>query len=401
MKKFLILTLIILSTSAVFAQRQFPFQKKVAYTAPDTSVVNLKLENTETVVTVNVTEATTINVLNTSRLYPGDRLTIIGVFDSIWVVTCGTRFGGYPTTFTSTGAYTHTMAFTYDGTKFYPAWGIGVNGVAFFTKAGTNLTTTDTIGEKTGNLYLSGTTSVNGTLTTVGKITSGNGVALGTNKALTGTTAMTVGDGAQTIAINSSDWDIDATGIMTGIGTIACGKISSSGGIDLGTSQSVLGTTAITIGNNGQTVAVNSSDWDISATGVVTGFGLVTIDSNLVMQNGEIISNATNGTIDIGAAAFSASLYNWVAAAGITGTADTVLINTIPDITVATGTRISFINEIANTGAAMVNVDGAGLVALEEYVAGTLNALDANDMIVGQPCEIMYNGSKWVLISSH
>ncbi len=41
------------------------------------------------------------------------------------------------------------------------------------------------------------------------------GVDLGTSQALVGTTAMTIGDGTQTVAINSSDWDIDATGIVT------------------------------------------------------------------------------------------------------------------------------------------------------------------------------------------
>jgi hypothetical protein len=349
MKKILLFAVLaIFAVTFTQAQRTFPFQKKTAYTLDYDTVINLTLNNTETVVTIPITGATTINVSRSSRLYPGDRLSIIAKFDSIRVITMGTSFGGYPGTFTSAGANNYVINFIYDGTTFYPAWGIGVNGVSYFTKTGNNLTTTtgDTIGEKSANLYLSGTTSVNGTLTSTAKISAGNGVDLGTNKALTGTTA-------------------------------------------------------ITIGNNGQTIAVNSSDWDISATGVVTGFGLMTIDSNIVMQNGEIISNAVNGTIDIGAAAMSASLYNWVPASGITGTADTVLINTIPDITVATGTRISFINEIANTGATVVAIDGGAYVALEEYAVGTKNALDANDMIIGQPCEIMYNGSEWILISSH
>lgn len=54
-----------------------------------------------------------------------------------------------------------------------------------------------------------------------------------------------------------------------------------SAGINLGTSQALVGTTAITFGNNGQTVAINSSDWDVSATGIATGMGNITSDGTV------------------------------------------------------------------------------------------------------------------------
>jgi hypothetical protein len=181
----------------------------------------------------------------------------------------------------------------------------------------------------------------------------------------------------------------------------ATGSITAGNGVNLGTSKALIGTTAMTIGAGTQTVAVNSSDWDIGATGAMTGIGAITMDGVLTFGNAEYINNTTNGTLDVGNAALSASLYNWVAASGITGTADTVLINTVPDITVVTGTEISFINEIANTAAVYVNVDGAGYIQLEEYTGGTLNALDANDMIIGQTCKITYNGTVWILTSNH
>lgn len=61
----------------------------------------------------------------------------------------------------------------------------------------------------------------------------------------------------------------------------AAGAIIAGAGVDLGTSQALVGTTAMTIGNNGQTVAVNSSDWDIDATGIMTGMGNITSNGTI------------------------------------------------------------------------------------------------------------------------
>lgn len=59
------------------------------------------------------------------------------------------------------------------------------------------------------------------------------------------------------------------------------GSITSSAGMNLGTSQSLVGTTAMTIGDNTQTVAINSSDWNITAAGHMTGIGKVVTDSTM------------------------------------------------------------------------------------------------------------------------
>jgi hypothetical protein len=123
------------------------------------------------------------------------------------------------------------------------------------------------------------------TLTAGGTTTQG--VNIGTSQAIYGTTAMTIGNGGQTVAVNSSDWDISSTGVMTGIGAITSdGLITAGAGVNLGTSQALLGTTAITIGNNTQTVAVNSSDWDISTAGVMTGIGAITSDGLITATGG-------------------------------------------------------------------------------------------------------------------
>jgi len=50
------------------------------------------------------------------------------------------------------------------------------------------------------------------------------------------------------------------------------------GGLELGASKVISGTTAITLGGGSETVAVNSSDWDISAVGAMTNMDAITMD---------------------------------------------------------------------------------------------------------------------------
>jgi len=63
------------------------------------------------------------------------------------------------------------------------------------------------------------TVDLNGALDVSGQITGAAGVDIGTSQAIVGTTALTLGDGTQTVTVNSSDWNIDATGNMSDIGT--------------------------------------------------------------------------------------------------------------------------------------------------------------------------------------
>ena len=58
-------------------------------------------------------------------------------------------------------------------------------------------------------------------------------------------------------------------------------------GINIGTSKAIIGTTSITLGNNTQSVAVNSSGWDVDASGNCTSMGT---------YNSQTISSATNLT---------------------------------------------------------------------------------------------------------
>jgi hypothetical protein len=75
----------------------------------------------------------------------------------------------------------------------------------------------------------------------------------------------------------------------------AGGALTVAAGVNLGTSQSLLGTTAMTIGDNSQTIAINSSDWDISATGIATGMGNITsngtVEGATITEGGVAVYN--------------------------------------------------------------------------------------------------------------
>lgn len=130
----------------------------------------------------------------------------------------------------------------------------------------------------------------------------------------TGTTnaAVSIGGGSNTVAVNSSDWDITTAGVITGVGNITSdGDIIATGGdftgangnfIDIGEAAdgtitlgrddagtvtltsvdndanaaltvSAGGTGALTIGDAGSTTAITSSDWSIDATGIAANMG--------------------------------------------------------------------------------------------------------------------------------
>lgn len=95
--------------------------------------------------------------------------------------------------------------------------------------------------------------------------------------------AVTLGDGGDTMYINSSDWDISTTGDMTNIGAItADGTISFTGTtIGLGTSNTATtinigtgtGINPIAIGNSNASTTLaltGGDDWNIASTGVLT-----------------------------------------------------------------------------------------------------------------------------------
>ncbi|MDO8626747.1 MAG: hypothetical protein Q7K39_04870, partial [Candidatus Magasanikbacteria bacterium] len=126
--------------------------------------------------------------------------------------------------------------------------------------------------------------------------------------------AAIIGNNSSTVAIDTSDWDIGATGIMTGIGAITSdGLITGTAGLTItGAAVSLnassnfdlnfaTGTSTgdITLGGGtaGQLISINSDDWDISTSGDMTGIGTITADG-LVTANASL--NIANGATSSG-----------------------------------------------------------------------------------------------------
>lgn len=215
-----------------------------------------------------------------------------------------------------------------------------------------------------------------------GKVSSTAGVDLGTSQALTGTTGLTIGAGTETVAIDSSDWDIDATGIMSGIGTIACGKVSSSAGVDLGTSQALTGTTALTIGAGTETVAVDSSDWDIDATGVITGAGNITSDGTIL----------TTGIVNVGGIILNLPIS--------TGLADGTDFDIDTAFSLDTGLVVSWVAFTDCAASATLSIDD-GSTDKALFNSNDAGAVAADDILTNAVIWTQYDGTQWQIISGN
>jgi hypothetical protein len=86
---------------------------------------------------------------------------------------------------------------------------------------------------------------------------------------------------------------------LSSAGAISCNSNAIIGGTGLITGTTTLNG-AVAIGDGGDTVAINSSDWDIGATGTVTGLGAITADGNLTLTTDTTGGNAGAKTELIG-----------------------------------------------------------------------------------------------------
>lgn len=170
-------------------------------------------------------------------------------------------------------------------------------------------------------------------VSTTGNLSVNGGGTVDTDFEIGGTAsisgAFTFGNGVATGAIDTSDWDISATGAMTGISGITTdgvytqsgtsantftGLSTFSGGVSVSTNFEVTGnkrvginagavteTTlevggtasisgAFTFGDSSATGAIDTSDWDISATGVMTGISGITTDGLSSFSGGVSVS---------------------------------------------------------------------------------------------------------------
>jgi hypothetical protein len=150
------------------------------------------------------------------------------------------------------------------------------------------------------------------TLGSASIFSGGDTASLNNIDALNATTETTIEAAIDTLS------NLTAASSLVTVGTIgsgvwnagavtSSGAITAAGGMDLGTSQALVGTTAMTVGDNSQTIAINSSDWDIGATGIITGVGNITSDGtvegatlteggNAVYSSGETPGGELGGT---------------------------------------------------------------------------------------------------------
>lgn len=182
----------------------------------------------------------------------------------------------------------------------------GTSGTWFVTKAG--------LGTFTGLISSGGTASVNASSNFATNINTG-----------TSTGAVSIGGGLNSVGINTSTWDIATTGAASGFTSFSLsGDITMADGKAVQAStttaetvaiqaydvdgaayvNSILltngNTPAIAIGSGVETVAINSADWDISATGAMTGIGAITSDGTLTVNAATAITLYSNEAVSIG-----------------------------------------------------------------------------------------------------
>ncbi len=214
---------------------------------------------------------------------------------------------------------------------------VGANSIIDTRAAGTltiggTTATTLTLG-RSGQTTVFGSTAWTATPTISGLITATSGLTA--NGALTANSTFTLGDNGDTGSINTSDWDISTTGALTGISGITTdggytqsgvsantftGTTTFSGAIDSNGDLSVADTNiafdgasttftttgaftltpggAVLLGDGGDTMQINSSDWDISTTGALTGISGITTDGGYTQSGSS--TNYFSGNVGIG-----------------------------------------------------------------------------------------------------
>lgn len=235
----------------------------------------------------------------------------------------------------------------------------------------------------------------------------------------TSTGAVSIGGGSNTVAVNSSSWDISTAGAMSGFSTL-----SLSGDITLANGKAVKSSTtnaetvalqcydvdggayvnsilltngntpSIVIGTGAETVAINSSDWDVSATGDITAAGAITCDGLITGALGLTITGAvvslnessnfavnigtgtSTGTVTVGGAA------NQAIAIGTGAAVKTVTLgstNTTSSTGISSGSGGVNVNVSNNqptninsgTSTGTVTIGGTGVMQIDVGAGGT------------------------------
>lgn len=227
------------------------------------------------------------------------------------------------------------------------------------------------------------------------------------------TPAIAIGDNNPTVAINSADWDISATGAMTGIGAItADGLITGSLGATIsGATTSVnassnfgtnintgTSTGALALGGGSGTVAVDSTTWDISTLGALTGVADITGTAGEAMtitlaSNGAAddltlsVTGANDASVVVSSAGTGSDAIKMSAAAGgIEATAGKAAADQIK--LAATGT-------IAGNAINAVTTDGGIVLTAGGAANGDVTITVGDDFTVNATGDIVLNSADW------
>lgn len=356
-----------------------------------------------TVDTIGVSDTVTYTIGNAQKYYQHFTFTValaqVTITPSVVITAYGkvTASGAWVaigsaitwTTTANNGSITSTTPANYNYLK-----------VEFISSAAAQKTKITAFEVKTANMYdipaNSGTLTISrattGTVTV--QVADDNANAAAIYRA-GGTGALTLGASTGTTAITSSDWAISTAGAMTGIGAItADGLITSTAGetitgaavnlnassnyaVNVGTGTS---TGAVSIGGGSNTVAVNSTTWDITSAGVFTGMlrsvltdatgtkALAATDANCVLFC-TASGGATTVTIPDPSASSVGVIYYVIQTAdqNLIVTATTANGNSIVCDGVATSDNVTISTASHKIGAGMIIV---GLSATQWFVGG-------------------------------
>jgi hypothetical protein len=156
---------------------------------------------------------------------------------------------------------------------------------------------------------------------TAGAVSAASGAYTGalSSAGLTATGVVSLGNGSTTAAVNSSTWDISTTGAISGVSTMSLsGDITFANGQAIQSSTTTAETIAIqgydvdnttyrdtisltngntiaaAVGTGNETVAVNSTTWDVSTAGAFTGVADITGTAGAAMN----VTIASDGAAD-------------------------------------------------------------------------------------------------------
>lgn len=202
-------------------------------------------------------------------------------------------------------------------------------------------------------------------------------------------------------------------GVFTGankelVSTAASAALSASLSDETGSGVAVFATSP-TLVTPVLGVATATSVNKVTLTQPATGSTLTILDGKTLTANKTITLDGTDGTTQTFPATsgtvFSSVTKADVLEAGLyaadAGANDTYTATLSPAITAyVTGTRYSFKANTANTGAASINFNGVGAVAIKKAAGGITTDLSDTDIRAGQIVDVVYDGTNMQMQSA-